>query len=107
MMHVWIAQKLQWQFHMMQYGKDCLMLKKEELELDLKIVRAESARKNDLLNNKISSLQVGNERQNEIINRYQKAFEFSITNTNTIADTLSIFSAEEVKKNYPEVEIPK
>ena len=32
-MHVWIAQKLQWQFHMMQYGKDCLMLKKRGIRI--------------------------------------------------------------------------
>ena len=38
---------------------------KEELELDLKIVTAESKRKNDLLNNEISLLQVENDRQKD------------------------------------------
>lgn len=77
-----------------------LLVEKEELVLDLKIVNAESARKNDLLNNEISSLQADNESQNEIINRYQKAFEFSISNMNTIADTLSIFSPVDIKKGH-------
>ena len=75
-----------------------LSVAKEGLELDLKIVSSESSRENEQLTSEISSLQVENEGQKKTINRYQKAFDFLTTNTNTIADTLSIFSAEEVKK---------
>jgi len=69
----------------------------EELELDLKILNLETARKNEWLNNDITSLQTGNENQLKIIERYQKAFEFSLPNNLTIANALSIFSPEQVK----------
>ncbi len=76
---------------------ETLSLAKEELEIDLKILNLESSRKNEWLNNEITSLQVGNESQMEIINRYQKAFEFPVSSNRTIADTLSIFSPDQVE----------
>ncbi|WP_391203849.1 hypothetical protein [Psychrobacillus sp. L4] len=76
-----------------------LSVAKEELELDLKIATLETSRKNDQLTSKITSLQFDNERQKELINRYQKVFEFPISNNRTIADALSIFSPDHVKTN--------
>ena len=76
---------------------ESLSAAKEELELDLKILNLETARKNEWLNNDITSLQTGNENQLKIIERYQKAFEFSLPNNLTIANALSIFSPEQVK----------
>ena len=75
---------------------ESLSAAKEELELDLKILNLETARKNEWLNNDITSLQTGNENQLKIIERYQKAFEFSLSNNRTIADSLSIFSPDQV-----------
>ena len=71
----------------------------EELELDLKIAGLEGSRKNDQLTSKITSLQFDNERQKELINRYQKVLEVPISNNRTISDTLSIFSPDQVKVN--------
>ncbi|TQR17904.1 hypothetical protein [Psychrobacillus soli] len=76
-----------------------LSVGKEKLELDLKIVNAESSRKNDRLTSEVSSLQMDYEKQQELINRYQKVFEFPISSNRTIADTLSIFSPDQVKKD--------
>ena len=73
----------------------------EELELDLKIAGLEGSRKNDQLTNKITSLQFDNERQIELINRYQKVLVFPVSNNRTIADTLNIFSPDQVKTNDP------
>ncbi|WP_391117275.1 hypothetical protein [Psychrobacillus sp. L3] len=70
---------------------------KEELELDVKIASLEASRKNDQLTNKITTLQFENERQKDLINRYQMVFEFPISNNRTIADTLSIFSPDQVE----------
>lgn len=76
---------------------EVLSVVKEELEFDLKILNLESTRNDERLNNKITLLQATNESQLEIIDRYQKAFEFSLPNNLTIANTLSIFSPEQVK----------
>lgn len=70
---------------------------KEELELDLKIADLEASRKNDWLTSKISSLESDNKRQKEIIDRYQKVVEFPISTDQTIADTLNIFSPDQIK----------
>lgn len=78
---------------------ELLSVVKEELEIDLKILNLESTRKNEKLNNKINSLQATNDNHLEIIDRYQKAFEFPLTNNLTIANSLSIFSPEQVKIN--------
>ena len=75
---------------------ESLSAAKEVLELDLKILSLETARKNEWLNNDITSLQTDNENQLKIIERYQKAFEFPSSNNRTIANTLSIFSPEQV-----------
>ena len=57
----------------------------EELELDLKIAGLEGSRKNDELTNKITSLQFDNERQKELINRYQKVLVVPVSNNRTIS----------------------
>jgi len=75
---------------------ESLSAAKEELELDLKILSLETVRKNEWLNNDITSLQIDNENQLKIINRYQKALELPISNNRTIANTISIFSPEQV-----------
>lgn len=75
---------------------ESLSAAKEQLELDLKILNLETARKNEWLNNDITSLQIDNENQLEIINRYQKALVLPLSNNRTIADTISIFSPEQV-----------
>ncbi|WP_342599857.1 hypothetical protein MHB48_01700 [Psychrobacillus sp. FSL H8-0483] len=74
-----------------------LSVVKEELELDLKIASLEASRKNDQLTSEVSSLQIENERQKEIIYRYQNVLGFSISGNRTIADALSIFSPDQVK----------
>ncbi|MDW0117550.1 hypothetical protein QTL97_11430 [Sporosarcina thermotolerans] len=71
----------------------------EELELDLKIAGLEGSRKVDQLTNKITSLQFDNERQKELINRYQRVLKFPVSNTRTISDTANIFSPDQVKVN--------
>ncbi|QFG00169.1 hypothetical protein PB01_15875 [Psychrobacillus glaciei] len=76
-----------------------LLVAKEELEIDLKIANLEASRENDQFTNKVTSLQFENESHKEIINRYQKVFEFPISNNRTIASTLSIFSPDQVKMN--------
>ncbi|TQR17524.1 hypothetical protein [Psychrobacillus vulpis] len=76
-----------------------LLVDKEELELDLKIASLEASRKNDQLTSEMSSLQIENERQKEIISRYQNVLGSSISGNRTIADTLSIFSPDQLKKD--------
>jgi len=71
----------------------------EELELDLKIAVLEGFRKNDQLTSKITSLQFDNERQKELINRYQRVLTFPVSNNRTVADTINIFSPDQVKTN--------
>ncbi|WP_432360749.1 hypothetical protein [Sporosarcina sp. UB5] len=72
---------------------------KEELELDLKIAGLEGSRKSDQLTSKITSLQFENERQKELIHRYQRVLTFPVSNNRTIADTINIFSPDQVKTN--------
>ncbi|MEK4488041.1 hypothetical protein MHH81_21255, partial [Psychrobacillus sp. FSL H8-0484] len=74
-----------------------LSVVKEELELDLKIASLEASRKKDQLTSEITSLQIDNEKQKEIINRYQNVLGFSISGNRTIADALNIFSPDQVK----------
>lgn len=74
-----------------------LLVVKEKLELDLKIASLEASRKKDQLTNEITSLQIDNEKQKEIIYRYQNVLGFSNSSNRTIADTLSIFSPDQVK----------
>lgn len=74
-----------------------LLVVKEKLELDLKIASLEASRKKDQLTNEITSLQIDNEKQKEIIYRYQNVLGYSNSSNHTIADTLSIFSPDQVK----------
>lgn len=74
-----------------------LSIVKEELELDLKIASLEATRKKEQLTSEITSLQIDNEKQKEIINRYQNVLGFSISDNHAIADALGIFSPDQVK----------
>lgn len=69
----------------------------EELELDLKIASLEATRKKDQLTSEIDSLQIDNENQKEIINRYQNVLSLPISDNRAIVDALSIFSPDQVK----------
>lgn len=69
----------------------------EELELDLKIASLEATRKKDQLTSEIDSLQIENENQKEIINRYQNVLSLPISDNRAIVDALSIFSPDQVK----------
>ncbi|MDF2066803.1 hypothetical protein [Bacillus sp. Cr_A10] len=74
-----------------------LSVVKEGLELDLKIASLEASRKKEQLTSEITSLKIDNEKQKEIINRYQNVLGFSKSGNRTIADALSIFSPDQVK----------
>ena len=65
----------------------------------MKIAGLEGSRKNDELTNKITSLQFDNERQKELINRYQKVLVVPVSNNRTISNTLNIFSPDQVEVN--------
>ena len=103
---IWIAsgcsndeaeEELKKEIEQLKQENASLSVVKEDLELDLKIANAELSRKNDQLTSQITSLQMDLEMHKELINRYEKVFEFPLSSNRTIADTLSIFSPNQVK----------
>jgi len=74
-----------------------LLIVEEELELDLKIASLEATRKKEQFTSELTSLEIDNEKQKEIINRYQNVLGYPISDNHAIADALSIFSPSQVK----------